>query len=96
MSTRRGFLRFLGLGAVAAPALPKILEAPCWDFPTTIPRARFGLPPVVFQGGAGTGEMFEVTMADGVVSAVSIAGGGSGYEIGDIVTLSFSGGGQSA
>lgn len=51
-------------------------------------------PTLTAAGGSGTGSTFSVTVANGQVTNAVCTNGGSGYQLGDQVTLSFSGGGS--
>lgn len=53
-----------------------------------------GTPTVTAVGGEGTGMTFDVTVNAGSVVEVNITDPGSGYEVGDVVQLAFSGGGS--
>lgn len=55
--------------------------------------AGYQTPPgVLASGGAGTGATFVASIANGVVTSVSVTNPGSGYQAGDNVSLVFSGG----
>jgi hypothetical protein len=52
-------------------------------------------PGVSASGGSGSGATFAVTISGGVVTEIAVTNPGTGYVVGDVVTLSFSGGGGS-
>ena len=49
---------------------------------------------VTATGGTGDGMLLNITTADGIVTNVSIAYGGSGYTVGDSISATFSGSGS--
>lgn len=59
----------------------------------TSPGAGYATSPVIVaSGGHGSGAQFIATVADGVVTGVSLVNPGSGYQAGDTVSLNFNGG----
>lgn len=55
-----------------------------------------GAPTVVTFGGSGGGATFLATVANGIVTNVSVTNPGAGYTANDVVGLAFSGGGITA
>lgn len=53
-------------------------------------------PTVAVSGGTGSGAAFSVTRTNGIITAVKVTNPGSGWLVGETVTLGFSGGGGSA
>lgn len=51
-------------------------------------------PTITAYGGSGTGMAFSPTVQAGGVVAIDITNPGTGYEVGDVVQLAFSGGGS--
>ena len=73
---REGNLTALDVGA--APANPGY----------TVTRQNLSLVNDPQDGGTGTGGRITATISDGVVHAITILDGGSGYDVGDVVTFS--------
>jgi len=59
---------------------------------TNVGSGYTSAPTVTANGGHGTGSSFLATVANGIVTGVSVTNAGSGYLAGDNVSLSFSGG----
>jgi hypothetical protein len=52
------------------------------------------VPSVTAYGGHGSGMTFDITVQAGAISNIEVENSGSGYEVGDVVQLAFTGGGS--
>jgi hypothetical protein len=81
-----GFLYYDGINVYQPGTLGPIITV-------TNGGASYQAPPgVVFSGGNGTGASAAASISNGVVSSISVTNPGSGYMLGDAVTVSLVGG----
>lgn len=63
---------------------------------TNVGSGYTSAPAVTVTGGSGTGATFTATVANGVVTGVTVTNSGTGYLAGETLALHFTGGGGSA